>query len=491
MFWGCFEMNSKIKIIFSALASSFFLIACGYKEDVAPTSSYNISYSVNALINAGVPSEKIVVGVPFYGRGWYGVNVGPGFNGLFQSALGPALGTYEPGINDYKVLKDLAGTVYFDDISKSTWKYNADNYNFWSYDDPRSISAKGIYVNEKKLGGMMAWSFDGDTSDGELTKAMRLTIPEKKIGGYFTQWGIYQRNFWVKDLIPFIESSKLDYIQYAFANIYKKDSDGNVTTGVADSYGCDLSFSKGNEQEPTGVQKNSQVYLDWLAKAGQGSDRWTDIAKGIEEKYSVDGLPDGQDNQLRGNFNQLKKIKTRFPNLKIYISLGGWTYSRFFSVASSTPELRQKLVKSCIDTYIKGNIPSSIEDNVSGQELAFGIFDGIDIDWEAPGVNTTQPYNTYDPVNDKKNFVLLLREFRKQLDEYSASQSQDKRKNYDLSVAVLTGADNLAHLDISEIGNIVNLFQLMTYDYSGPWDLSKTGFHAPLYNNPKGPNQGK
>ncbi|MGN9911639.1 hypothetical protein ACTMTJ_29275 [Phytohabitans sp. LJ34] len=36
------------------------------------------------------------------------------------------------------------------------------------------------------------------------------------------------------------------------------------------------------------------------------------------------------------------------------ISIGGWTYSKFFSDAAATPASREKLVRSCVDIYIKG-----------------------------------------------------------------------------------------------------------------------------------------
>jgi chitinase len=45
----------------------------------------------------------------------------------------------------------------------------------------------------------------------------------------------------------------------------------------------------------------------------------------------VDGVADTWDSKLKGNFNQIKKLKAKHPNLKVLVSLGGWTYSKFFS----------------------------------------------------------------------------------------------------------------------------------------------------------------
>jgi chitinase len=56
---------------------------------------YNTNDAITALVAAGMPKNKILLGVPFYGRGWKGVAAGPNANGLYQSTTGPAAGTYE------------------------------------------------------------------------------------------------------------------------------------------------------------------------------------------------------------------------------------------------------------------------------------------------------------------------------------------------------------------------------------------------------------
>ncbi|MEW2925285.1 glycosyl hydrolase family 18 protein, partial [Pseudomonas juntendi] len=91
------------------------------------------------------------------------------------------------------------------------------------------------------------------------------------------------------------------------------------------------------------------------------------------------GSADTWDQPLRGNWNQLKQLKAKYPGMKVLISLGGWTWSRGFSSAAR-PENRQAFVASCIDAYIKGNLP--VTDGAGGAGAALGVFDGIDIDWE-------------------------------------------------------------------------------------------------------------
>jgi chitinase len=127
---------------------------------------FSVDGAVSVYRSMGAPANKLVVGVPAYGRGWTGVpNVN---NGLYQNGS-PAAGTFEAGTEDYDVIKNRAGTVFRDTANGAVWKY--DGSTFWSYDDPQLIEAKGGYVRSNGLGGLMIWSLDGD--DGTLVTAMQ------------------------------------------------------------------------------------------------------------------------------------------------------------------------------------------------------------------------------------------------------------------------------------------------------------------------------
>ena len=86
---------------------------------------------------------------------------------------------------------------------------------------------------------------------------------------------------------------------------------------------------------------------------GDGGDGWADYQRGFAANESVDGVGDTRDAKTQGNFNQLKKLKPRNPNLKVLISLGGWTWSKNFSTFARTDAGRKALVSSCIDLYLK------------------------------------------------------------------------------------------------------------------------------------------
>src|SRR6266536_2906633 len=208
---------------------------------------------------------------------------------------------------------------------------------------------------------------------------------------YYDQWSIYGNAFYPKNLDTSGIAGKLDYLIYDFENIDPVNLTCFEATKASDST---------NENNPN---------------AGDGAeDAYADYQKTFDASTSVDGVADTWNQPLVGVFNQLKKLKAKHSNLKILLSIGGWTYSKYFSDAAATSASRQKFVSSCIDMFIKGNLP--VQGGFGGTGTAAGIFDGFDIDWEYPGV-LGHTGNHYGPA-DKANFTALLAEFRNQLNAF-------------------------------------------------------------------------
>lgn len=67
-------------------------------NDTSPA-GFNIDAAISAYLAAGVPSAKLTLGAPFYGRGFAGV--GAANQGLFQTFTGPSTGTWEAGVLDW------------------------------------------------------------------------------------------------------------------------------------------------------------------------------------------------------------------------------------------------------------------------------------------------------------------------------------------------------------------------------------------------------
>ncbi|MFF0449384.1 glycoside hydrolase family 18 protein [Streptomyces sp. NPDC004609] len=257
--------------------------------------------------------------------------------------------------------------------------------------------------------------------------------PAYKRVGYFTQWGIYGRDFQVKDLDTSGQAARLTHINYAFGNV---SPDGKCFIG---------------------------------GPAGEG-DSWADYVRPVPAADSVDGATDSPDQKLAGNFNELRELKAKHPGLKVMISLGGWSWSTHFSNAVLTEAKRKAFVSSCIDLYIKGNLP--VDGARGGAGAAAGVFDGVDLDWEWPG-SAGEDDTIYRP-EDKKNFTALVREFRTQLDAYAKSeerkrkqeQRHGKRKHYELSAFVPTAPAKIdAGFEVRKIMRDFDFVNLQGYDF--------------------------
>jgi chitinase len=275
---------------------------------------------------------------------------------------------------------------------------------------------------------------------------------------YFAQWGIYANAFYPKNMHTTGIAGKLDFLNYAFANIHPTTHTCFMANKAASQ----------DENDPN---------------AGDGAgDAYADYGKSYGADISVDGAGDTWDQPLAGNFNQLRKLKAQYPNLKILISIGGWTYSKYFSDASSTAAKRQSFVSSCIDMFLRGNLPTI--DGRGGTGAAAGVFDGIDLDWEYPGSPNGHVGNHHSPA-DTQNFTLLLQEFRNQLDAYGNQTG----KRYYLTAATPAGQDKIATIETNKIGQYLDLNNVMTYDMHGAWDAAgPTNFQDPLYDTPDDPS---
>ncbi|WP_326556566.1 glycoside hydrolase family 18 protein [Micromonospora sp. NBC_01796] len=240
--------------------------------------------------------------------------------------------------------------------------------------------------------------------------------------GYFTQWGIYGRAFPVKKLDTSGAAARLTHVNYAF---------GNVT-------------------------EDGKCYVD--GGPGEG-DAWADYQRPVPAEESVDGVADAPGQALNGNFNQLAKLKAKHPDLKVLISLGGWSWSTYFSNAAATDASRKAFVSSCIDLYLKGNLPGT------APGTAAGVFDGIDLDWEWPG-SAGEPGNVIR-AEDKQNFTKLLAEFRKQLDAYGKKQ----REHYELTAFLPAAPATIdAGFEGNKIFKYLDFATVQGYDFHGGWD---------------------
>lgn len=134
------------------------------KPSPADPGGNNIIHSVQMHLDAGVPANKLNIGIPFYGRKWEGVN--PDDHGLYQKAATTGQIIYYRIIKK-EVLNNDKFVRYWDEEADAPWLWNAEDSIFISYDDEESIALKIEFIRNKGLGGAMFWEYT-DNPGGEL-----------------------------------------------------------------------------------------------------------------------------------------------------------------------------------------------------------------------------------------------------------------------------------------------------------------------------------
>jgi chitinase len=143
-------------------------------NDFAPNSALSIDNAVKAYLAAGVPREKIVVGVSFYGQVWS--DVGPANDGLFQPHGKVKPRPLKGDEWTFRTIReqgyDVGPRRHWNDVAKVPWFYDPATKVMVSYEDPASMKAKGDYARENGLGGVMIWELSQDDDAGSLLRSL-------------------------------------------------------------------------------------------------------------------------------------------------------------------------------------------------------------------------------------------------------------------------------------------------------------------------------
>ncbi|NDW12687.1 glycoside hydrolase [Bacteroides sp. 214] len=117
------------------------------------TEELTCEMAVNAHIRAGMPANRLVLGIPFYGRG--------------LSSMPKPLG--------YRNIKNLSQEDYsrqWDSLAKVPYLIDSTGNIVCNYEDEESIREKCAFINDFGLKGAMYWEYDGDDTEGTLRKAV-------------------------------------------------------------------------------------------------------------------------------------------------------------------------------------------------------------------------------------------------------------------------------------------------------------------------------
>ncbi|WP_103541648.1 glycoside hydrolase family 18 chitinase [Streptomyces sp. SM1] len=305
-----------------------------------------------------------------------------------------AAATDDKGVKNYDVLRDgarvatVTGTSHTDTgLSKGT------DYSY-------TVQARDTADQTGPASGAVKVRTTGNTEEPPP--------PGDKINlGYFTEWGVYGRNYHVKNLVTSGSAAKITHINYAFGNVV-----------------------------------NGQCKLD---------DSYAATDKAYTADQSVSGQADTWDQPLRGNFNQLRQLKAKYPHIKVLYSFGGWTYSGGFGQAAQNPTAFAKSCKAVVED------PRWAD-----------VFDGIDIDWEYPNA-CGLTCDTSGPAAFRNLSQALRAEFG---------------SDYLVTAAITADGSNGGKIDAADYGGAaqyLDWYNVMTYDYFGAFDKDgPTAPHSPL-----------
>jgi chitinase len=159
------------------------------------------------------------------------------------------------------------------------------------------------------------------------------------------------------------------------------------------------------------------------------------------------------------NYAVLAGLRKQNPGFTVLVSVGGWLWSGGFSDVAFTAKTRKTFIDSVMEF------------------LATYDLDGLDIDWEYPGMaGATKNFRP----EDGHNFTLLLKELRERFDK----ETKKTHRRLYLTFAAGASSDYIAHTELREDEKYVDTVNLMAYDYVEPGGDPLTGHHSPLFTNP-------
>ena len=245
------------------------------------------------------------------------------------------------------------------------------------------------------------------------------------VGSYFVEWGIYGRNYQPAD----IPAANLTHVLYGFIPIC----------------GPNDSLKAANPQGYSTLVSQCQGKKDFEVTVH-------DKFAALEKSYTGDVW----EQDYKGVFNQFRRIKKAYPDLKILPSVGGWTLSDPFYYLDNSAN-RGIFVSSVVD-FLK----------------TYTFFDGVDIDWEYPGGGGAN--GALGKASDGETYVLLMQDLRAALD----SLSKETGKKYQVTSAIGAAPEKIARIDYAKASQSMDYIFMMTYDYYGAWD-GNLGHHAGIY----------
>ena len=117
---------------------------------------FSTDAAIRGYIKANVPSDKINLGMPLYGRDFQHTS------GMGQDFSGVGKGSWDPGVWDYKALPQPGAVLDYDATAHASYTWDQTKGIIVSYDTLSVSKTKIQYIKDERLGGALFWELDGD-----------------------------------------------------------------------------------------------------------------------------------------------------------------------------------------------------------------------------------------------------------------------------------------------------------------------------------------
>ncbi|XP_068223063.1 LOW QUALITY PROTEIN: probable chitinase 10 [Palaemon carinicauda] len=421
----------------------------------------SVDHASNLWAKLGAPKEKLIIGMPTYGRSFTLSNAGQNNVNSPSSGGGPA-GKYtgeEGFMSYYEVCEELHAGGHYVWHEEMQVPYMVKGSLWVGFDDERAIRNKMSWIKKNGFGGAMIWSIDMDDFTGTacgggikypLIKVMREELLGIARGGKDVDWASITKTSvaTITTLPPPIAIDPSKVIKEYKDRLAQQQAQESVVSVVPST--------------PRDAPKIICYYTSWSVKrpgAGRFEPESVDPFLCTHIIYGFAGMEDFRlapgeasdvgDGFKEGTYTRIMKLKEKNPSLKIMLALGGWAFgSKPFQELVANPFRMNGFVYDSLEFLRKHE------------------FDGLDIDWEYPR-----------GPDDKANYVNFLRELRLAFEGEAKSTGHARLL---LSAAVPASFEALAAgYDVPEISKYLDYINIMSYDFHGQWE-NQVGHNSPL-----------
>ena len=423
----------------------------------------SVEFAAKMWTRLGTPKEKLVIGMPTYGRS-FTLSSRSNYKVNSQTSGGGTAGEYtkEAGFLAYYEVCEMLhnGANYiWDNEMKVPYLVQGDQWV--GFDDERAIRNKMDWVKDEGYAGAMVWSVDMDDFTGSVCGS---GVKYPLVGAMREElFGIPRETI----------TNEIDPVDIDWEIVAPNTLSTRVATTEPTQDRIDvqellnkINRPKKKQQLPLIVDENVRdpvifcYFTNWSYKRpGMGKFTPEDVDPSLCT-HVVFAFATIKENRLEasedidlgdlGTFDRMMQLRERNPKLKILLAVGGWAFG-----SKPFQELTENIFR------MNGFVYDAIE------FLRTHNFDGLDIDWEYPR-----------GPDDKASFVSLIRELRLAIE---GEAKGSKKAKLLLTAAVPATFEAIeAGYDVPEIAKYLDFINVMTYDFHGQWE-NEVGHNSPLY----------